>query len=275
MKDLKSRVAFITGGANGIGLGIARAFAKEGVRLALADLDEAALDAAKSELSAKTDVETFILDVRDREAFAKAVDEAEAKLGNITLLINNAGVAGKAPIEKMTYQAWDWVIGINLNGVFNGIQTVLPRMLARKDTGHIVNTSSLAGLLGGGMPGVLYVTSKFGVVGMSESLRGDLKAHGIGVSVLMPGPIATDIVGRTDEIRPEGVLNLTPEEEEMMAEKRKASAEFIASGKSPDEVGEMVVAGIKANQLYIHTHRMFVDELKKRTDKILNTMPDE
>lgn len=273
MENLKGRVAFITGGANGIGLGIARAFAKNGVKLALADTDKDALSTAKAELSSLTETTCLVLDVRDRKAFARARNEAEMQLGTVSLLVNNAGVAGKVPLEKMSYEAWDWVIGINLNGVFNGVQTFLPQMLERGDQGYIVNTSSLAGLLGGGMPGVLYTTSKFGVVGLSESLRGELKPYGIGVSVLLPGPVATDIVRRTDEARPNNVLNLEPEEAEALSIQRKSSAEFIASGIPADDVGHLVVEGIKSNQLYIHTHRMFVDEIRKRTEKIIAAMP--
>ena len=127
MEDVKGRTAFITGGARGIGLGIAGALARAGIKLAIADIDPDSLAAAKSELAKLTAVETFKLDVRDREAYARVADEAEARLGAVSILCNNAGVAAAT---RFTYEFWDWMLGINLNGVINGIQTFVPRMLA-------------------------------------------------------------------------------------------------------------------------------------------------
>ena len=154
-------------GARGIGLGIARAFAREGTKLALVDIDETALNAARAELSERTSVETFILDVRDREAYVRVADEVEARLGPVSILCNNAGVAASADVAHMTYELWDWVMGINLNGVINGIQTLVPRMIEHKIPAHIVNTASGAGLIAEGS-GLQYATSKFAVVGLSE-----------------------------------------------------------------------------------------------------------
>ena len=149
MTEVAGRAAFITGGANGIGLGIARAFARAGARLALADVDAEALGAAKAELAKETEVETFVLDVRDRDAYARAADVAESRLGPVSLLCNNAGVALAVPVEQMSYESWDFALGVNLGGVVNGLQTFLPRMLARTKElrgGHVVNTASGAGL---------------------------------------------------------------------------------------------------------------------------------
>lgn len=146
MERVEGMTAFISGGARGIGLGIARAFARAGVKLAIADLDPDSLEAANSELARLTAVETFNLDVRDREAYARVADEVEARLGPVSILCNNAGVAGPT---RPSYEFWDWMLGINLNGVINGIQTFLPRMIERGAVGHIVNTASAAGLVGG------------------------------------------------------------------------------------------------------------------------------
>ncbi|HKU97376.1 MAG TPA: SDR family NAD(P)-dependent oxidoreductase, partial [Vineibacter sp.] len=140
MTNVSGRTAFITGGANGIGLGIARAFAKAGARLALVDQDEEALARARTELAATTEVETVVLDVRDRAAFTGVADRIEARLGPVSLVVNNAGVAGGAPAPKLTYELWDWGLGINLDGVVNGVQTFLSRMVERGAGGHIVNT---------------------------------------------------------------------------------------------------------------------------------------
>lgn len=187
MDSIDGKTAFITGGARGIGLGFARAFAHEVAKLALVDIDEAALNAARTELSKRTSVETFVLDVRDREGYARVADEAETRLGPVSILCNNAGVASGADVTHMNYEQWDWVIGINLNGVINGIQTFVPRMIERKIPAHIVNTASAAGLVGQGS-NILYTTSKFAVVGLSKALRWELERFGIGVSVLCPGP---------------------------------------------------------------------------------------
>src|ERR1700719_2038952 len=146
MDRIDGKTAFITGGARGIGLGIARAFARAGAKLALADIDQDSLAAAKSELSDLTPVETFLLDVRDRSAYARVADETESRLGSVSILCNNAGVAGGRHVARLTYEDWDWVLGINLTGVINGVQTFRPGMLKRGGGGHIVKTASGAGL---------------------------------------------------------------------------------------------------------------------------------
>ncbi len=269
MDRVEGQTAFITGGANGIGLGIARAFAKAGVKLALADIDEAALAAAKSELSKVTAVETFILDVRDRSAFARVADETEARLGPVSILCNNAGVAGDQHVTRMTYEYWDWVLGINLNGVINGIQTFLPRMLKRGGDAHIVNTASGAGLVA--TPGVLlYATSKFAVVGLSESLRLALEPYQIGVSVLCPGPVNTQIISNTRETQPDLPSGVEAKAWEAALAPAKA---MLAAGVDPNDVGNMVLAAVKANQLYIHTDRMVKGLIEARTKALLDAMP--
>jgi len=270
MDRVEGKTAFITGGARGIGLGIARAFARAGVKLALADIDPPSLAAAKSELAKLTAVETFKLDVREREAYARVADEAEARLGPVSILCNNAGVAGAAHVTRLTYEYWDWVLGINLNGVINGIQTLLPRLLERGGGAHIVNTASGAGLASGAS-GVLYTTSKFAVVGLSESLRLELEPFQIGVSVLCPGPVATNIIANSRITQP---AEARTEEERKSWEAIIARANtFLAQGTPPDEVGEMVLAGVKANRLYIHTDRIMARAIEARAKALLDAMP--
>ena len=272
MDRIEGMTAFITGGARGIGLGIARAFAREGTKLALVDIDEAALNAARTELSERTSVETFILDVRDREAYARVADEVEARLGPVSILCNNAGVAGSADVAHMTYELWDWVMGINLNGVINGIQTLVPRMIERKIPAHIVNTASGAGLFAEGS-GLQYATSKFAVVGLSEGLRWELQRFGIGVSVLCPGPVATSIIQNTLAFPGRPRIAMTPEETEMSSKGMAQAAAWLAKGVAPDEVGRMVLAAVKANRLYILTDRIVGDVITARTKAVLDAMP--
>jgi NAD(P)-dependent dehydrogenase (short-subunit alcohol dehydrogenase family) len=272
MTDVKGRTAFITGGGNGIGLGIARSLARAGAKLALADIDAAALTRAKAELGSITAVETVKLDVRDRVAYAAAADEVESALGPVSLLVNNAGVAGGTAMEKLSYELWDWYIGINLGGVINGVQTFLPRMLQRKQGGHIVNTASGAGLVQAGA-GVLYTTAKFGVVGMSESLNADLKAAGIGVSVLCPGPVATDIVMRTAATVPKAEKPLPKEVEAAVTARLMKISDALQQGVSIDAVGEMVLSAVQADRLFIHTDRAAEQMIKMRSQAILDAMP--
>jgi NAD(P)-dependent dehydrogenase (short-subunit alcohol dehydrogenase family) len=273
MTEVRGRTAFITGGANGIGLGIARAFARAGAKLALADLDAAALERAKAELEGITPVETIVLDVRDRDSYARAADAVERELGPVSLLFNNAGVASGAPAHKLTYELWDWAIGINLYGVINGVQTFLPRMVERGGGGHIVNTASGAGLAATAS-GVLYCTAKFGVVGMSESLNLELASAGIGVSVLCPGPVATDIIARSADARPDGGESITDEQRKNAAELTTLMTKFLKQGVSAERVGEMVLAAVIDNSLYIHTDRIMVEPIKARTKALLDAMPD-
>ena len=272
MERIDGETAFITGGARVIGLGIARTFADEGAKLALVDIDEAALNAARTELSGHTSVETFVLDVRDREAYARVADETEARLGPVSILCNNAGVASGADVAHMTYEHWDWVMGINLNGVINGIQTFVPRMIEHKIKAHIVNTASGAGLIAAGS-GLQYPTSKFAVVGLSEALRWELKRFGIGVSVLCPGPVATRIIQNTLAFPDRPRIAMTPEESEMSDKGIAQLSAYLAKGVAPDEVGRMVLAGVKANRMYIITDRAIGDLITARTKALLDAIP--
>lgn len=271
MTEVRGRTAFITGGANGIGLGIARAFAKAGAKLAIADLDVAALARVKEELQSITQIETYRLDVRDRAAYTATAEAVERALGVVTLLFNNAGVAAGAPVEAMTYELWDFGMGVNLGGVINGIQTFLPKMIKHGQGGHVVNTASGAGLAG--VTAVLYTTAKFGVVGLSESLELELPKHNIGISVLCPGPVATDIVDRTAGIAPKA--SLSAEGEQKAAAARAQATAMLKIGVSIDAVGERVLTAVRENRFYIHTDRLMEEAIKQRTQALLDAMPGE
>lgn len=263
-------IAFITGGAQGIGLGIAKALAARGTKLAIVDIDASELAQAREELAPFTEVETYVLDVRDRDAYVKVVDHVEETLGPINLLFNNAGVSGDCAITELSYDVWDWVMGINLGGVINGIQTVLTRMVSRGTGGYVVNTASGAGLVATPPSGVLYGTSKFAVVGMSEYLRNELVRHDIGVSVLCPGPVATKIISNTATHR----INATTSADSLLSANAHAQAEaFLSEGLSPESVGEMVVAAMQKNQLFIHTHDLVAALVQRRNDEILSGFP--
>lgn len=264
MRTWEGSVAFITGGAQGIGLGIARALGRRGVRLALTDIDEAALARSEEELRAVTDVETYRLDVRDRVGYASVADQAEAKLGPVELLFNNAGIAPVCPVPELDFEKWDLTLGINLLGVVNGLQTFLPRMIERGEGGYVVNTASGAGLVAG--PNVLYTTSKYAVVGLSESLKLAAGTYGIDVSVLCPAFVDTGILDNTEAIAAGSAVFPSAED------RRKTEASF-RSGVSIDAVGEMVLAGMEARATWIYTDDSMRPYLRMRMEKLLDSVP--
>jgi NAD(P)-dependent dehydrogenase (short-subunit alcohol dehydrogenase family) len=234
----RAKHAFITGGASGIGLGIADALAARGLAVTIADIDRTALDSA---LAGRGDrFRGQQLDVRDRDGWASAKAEAEAAFGPVDVLVNNAGIGPDgAQIADLGYESFDRIVGINLVGVFNGVATFAADLRAR-GRGHIVNTASIAGLFASA-PGVsAYAMAKFAVVAMSETLRGELAPHGVGVSVLCPGFVATNIIGNTARIS--GVE--TDYDGDMEP----------GSGMSPAEAGRIVADGIENDRLYILTH---------------------
>lgn len=270
MKDVAGKVAFVTGAASGMGLTMARSFAAAGMKVVLADIEEEALEQARASFGpTHADVIAIRVDVTDREAMAAAADRAEAAFGKVHVLCNNAGVAVSGSIADMAYTDWDWVVGVNLDGVVNGVQTFLPRILAHGEGGHIVNTASLAGLLPFAGLGV-YNTTKFAVVGMSEALRADLAEWNVGVSVLCPGVVNTNIFdsGRN---RPEALRSDTdtsaismPDAEEIQARLREALTSIL----EPNVVGDMVLHAIQEDEAYIFTHPEFEAAVNARQEEV-------
>ena len=200
MRHVRGKTAFITGGASGMGLAMARSFRAAGMKVVITDVEPAALDAVRAEFeSSNAEFLTLPLDVADRAAFEEAAAAAEARFGKVHLVCNNAGVAVGGPIDRMTYNDWDWVTNVNYHGVVNGIRTFVDRIKAHGEGGHFVNTASMAGHIS--IPGLsVYTATKFAVVGISETMRTDLLPHDIGVSVLCPGLVNTNIFdsGATD-----------------------------------------------------------------------------
>jgi NAD(P)-dependent dehydrogenase (short-subunit alcohol dehydrogenase family) len=270
MADVTGRTAFITGGANGIGLGIARALVRAGANVVIADIRDSALADAKASLGADARVETVQLDVTDRAGFARAADQAEARFGKIHMLIGNAGVGVMGPVIDARYDDWDWGMGVNLGGVINGLVTMLPRIKAHGEGGQIVTTSSQSSLIP--IPySAIYTAAKAAVLGLSEAIRGELAPEKIGVSAFMPGPVQSNIA-LSGELRPDAYKNdsgYRAREEEL--EKRPNSPLWMEA----DEVGERVLAGIRANDLYILTHPEFAPGMRTRFDAILASFPDE
>ena len=267
MQEIAGRTVLVTGGAQGIGLGIAHAFAGAGARIALVDVDTAELAEAARGLAAVTDVVTHVLDVQDRDGFARVADAVEAELGPIAVLCNNAGIAGIGMAASLTYERWDQVLGINLGGVVNGVQTILPRLLARGGPGHIVNVASGAGLVA--TTSVLYATSKFAVVGLSESLRQDpeLQQRRIGVTVVCPSFVRTRIV--ENSLRAAGLDRTSDPRLEA------GDAALQQYGLPAEVVGQQVLEAVRQERPYVLTDRMMGGLIEERTRAILAALPPE
>lgn len=187
-------------------------------------------------------------------------DAAEQALGPVDLLFNNAGIAPFESAPALRYEQWDLVLGVNLHGVINGLQTFLPRMLERGRPGYIVNTASGAGLVAG--PNPLYTTSKFAVVGLSESLRQAMRDHNIGVSVLCPGYVDTEILHHTEST---GAGVLTAWDDGI----RKGQDALFKAGPSIDAVGETVLAGMEKRSMWIHTDDTARPWVSNRAERLL------
>jgi len=274
MKDFEGKVAVVTGGASGIGLGMARAFANAGMRVVIADIRQDHLDEAVAWFQeAGFPVHPIRLDVSDRAAFARAAAETVQVHGKVHVLCNNAGVNIIGSIEDARFEDWDWLMSVNLGGMFNGVKSFLPHIKVHGEGGHIVNTSSIAGIVAGPGTGI-YSTTKFGIRGFSESLRYELASHGIGVSVLCPGTVATNL-NESETIRPEQFDTDDAELKARRGEGGTLLASVLPKGMSADEVGEKVLKGIARNDFHILPHPEFRDEFRQAFDEIIAALPDE
>ncbi len=255
MEQLRDRVAVVTGAASGIGLGMARALAAEGAKVVLADIEAGPLEAAAAglrETGAK--VTPVRCDVADAASVDALRDETLSVYGAVHVLCNNAGVGGglPLPIWEQPAEEWDWVMGVNLDGVIHGIQRFVPLMVEQGEGGHVVNTSSIAGLAAGNG---IYGVSKHAVVALSESMYRDAQMRGlpIGVSVLCPGWVSTRIM-ESERNRPEAPREVPEALVAITQQMRALVDEQVSQGMDPDEVGRQVVAAIREERFYILTH---------------------
>ena len=262
MEKLEGKVAFVTGGASGIGLGIAKAFLKRGMKVAIADIRGDRLQKAESVLNSPGNLITIELDVRDRSAIERAADKTEETFEKVHVVCNNAGIGGKSNGHLIPVDQWNRFLDINLQGVFHGVQVFYSRMKRHGEAGHFVNTASTAGL----QPNLnqsAYCTSKYAIVGYSEVLRSDLAEEDISVSVLCPRVVDTPIF-HTD---------LDDDDAAGIAERKKSLNWLKTLAVSSDLVGEQVANGILNDELYIFCDGKGTrDLLKKRTKAIFDAL---
>jgi len=266
LTSLTDRTAVVTGAASGIGRALALLFAREGANVVVADLDEGGMAetvagvtrAGRRGLAVKTDVSRLA----DVQALA---DRAFGDFGAVHVVCNNAGVALWGGLESVTHKDWEWAMGVNLWGVIHGVEAFVPRMVAGKQPGHVVNTASMAGLIASQGLGI-YNTTKYAVVGLSETLQKDLRGYDIGVSVLCPMGVHTQI-RQSERNRPTALRNATTERD-------GRAVELIGRYLPPEHVAERVLRAIYANRLYVITHEEGLTPLKRRFERMAQAIEE-
>ncbi|HSI19194.1 MAG TPA: SDR family NAD(P)-dependent oxidoreductase [Sphingomonas sp.] len=269
MTRVAGRTAFITGGGSGVALGQAKVFAEAGCKVAIADIRQDHLDEAMAYFDGTGHtVMPVRLDITDRAAYAAAADAVEAKLGPVELLFNTAGVSIFGPLQNATYDDWDWQLNVNIGGVINGIQTFVPRMIARGNGGHIVNTASMSAFVALKGTGI-YCTSKMAIRGLSESLALDLAEHNIGVSMLCPGAVNTNIheavLTRPAHLQDTGYYGADP----AVFARLKS---IIAVGMEPETLARYVLKGVEEDRLYILPYPEFRGTLEEIHDRVMSAL---
>ena len=270
MADYSNDVMFITGGASGAGFGHAQVFGRAGAAIVVADIRQDAVDEAVAKLAAEgIRAHGIQLDITDRAAYAAAADEVEAVFGKtVTILSNTAGVNSFGPVERTTYDDFDWIIDVNLNGVINGMVTFVPRMIAAGTPAKIVTVSSLGGL-GGSALAAPYSAAKAGVINLMESYNMSLSKYNIDVSVVCPANIKSNIADAT-KLRPAHLANSGYVENE----ESRASLESIHQhGMEPETLAQHIMNGLEAKQLYIIPYPECAGMVKARFDQILDSIP--
>ena len=267
MREFVGKTAFVTGGASGIGLALSRAFAEAGCKIMLADIEKAALDTALASLSSSgPEIRGVVCDVADPTSVDAAAQATFSAFGKVHILCNNAGVGAPGGIDHIALDNWRWVLDVNLIGVVNGVRAFLPHMRAHGEGGHIVNTASMAGMFNSGQRFAPYPASKYAVVGMSEGLAVEVKPFGIGVSILCPGIVRTNIL-ESARNRPQRYGPATPA---YTTNPHYAwFAERVRTGMDPAEVARRVLAAVRDDELYIFTHPETREAVEERFRAIL------
>lgn len=261
MQDVRGKVAVVTGGASGIGRAMAEAFTAAGMRVVIADVEATALERTATELG----VRGVRVDVTKPENLESLAQTVKDEFGTCHVLCNNAGVGGGGLLQELTMRDWKWVIDVNLWGVIYGLQSFLPMLLGNPDGGHVVNTASMAGLspLPGAAP---YSASKYAVVGISETMREEFRGTGVGVSVLCPGFVKTNIFS-SQRNRPQELRNETKK-----TAARTANEDMIRlvneTAIDPAEVASKVLHAIVNDEFWIFTHPDLLEPYRQRNREL-------
>lgn len=271
MKDLAGKTAFITGAASGIGLGVATSLVRAGVNVMMCDIDQEALERGLIALKHITNanVDSVVADVSLKSELQAAADATLARFGEVHVVHNNAGVAGGGTYGAWTDAGWNWTIGVNLMAVIWGVEIFGPLIERSGQGGHIVNTASIAGLISGS--GNAYNVTKYGVMSLSEGLRVELAPRGIGVSVLCPGFIRTQIVDSARNLPKRfmaGTADRQGAAEPPIETWLDTLRERVAGGIDPLDVGELVREGIEEDWPYIFTDNKFEPAVEARFREI-------
>jgi len=261
LTELYDKVAVVTGAASGIGLALCERFLAEGMRIVMADVEEARLVAEADRLAGSGDVVAVLTDVADPDAVRALADATLDRYGAVHLVCNNAGVAPAGPMLATQPRDWQWTVGVNLLGVAYGVSAFAPILVAQGE-GHIVNTASEAGLVTSATIG-MYCATKHAVVGLSESLCRELDGSGVGVSVLCPSAVDTDIFA-SERNRPFGA-ELAPHEHAALAPLREATR---STGIAPEAVAGEVVTAVRAGAFWVFTHPATLERALVRFDDL-------
>lgn len=273
METFNGRAAVITGGASGIGFAAAQEFARRGARIMLSDIDSAALDRAVADLRGDgVDAHGVVCDVRKLDDVNRLADAAFGEFGDVHLVFNNAGIAYAGPIVETSHDDWRFVIDVDLWGPIHGVEAFLPRLIAQEANSHIAFTSSFAGLI----PNVglgPYCVAKYGVVALAETLSREVRANGIGVTVLCPMIVDTNLLANTERVRSEDYGPATASGAD--------SVQQLASNPSDDavlnvdEVARLTADAIEANRLYVLPHSAARGSIRRRFERIDRTFEDQ
>jgi len=273
VENFDERATVITGGANGIGFATAREFARRGARVMLGDIDRSALDDAVAILRADgVDAYGVVCDVRKLDDVERLADEAFRVFGDVHVVFNNAGIAYAGPIVDTSHDDWRFVIDVDLWGPIHGVEAFLPRLIAQGGERHMVFTSSFAGLI----PNVglgPYCVAKYGVVALAETLAREARPNGIGVSVLCPMIVETDLLANTERVRSADYGPCTPSPAETV--QQLASAPTDDSVLNVEDVARLTADAILANRLYVLPHRAARDSIRRRFERIDRTFEDQ
>jgi NAD(P)-dependent dehydrogenase (short-subunit alcohol dehydrogenase family) len=273
VESFEGRATVITGGANGIGFATAREFARRGARVMLGDIDQSALDDAVANLRADgVDAHGVGCDVRKLDDVGRLADEAFRVFGEVHVVFNNAGIAYAGPIVETSHDDWRFVIDVDLWGPIHGVEAFLPRLIAQSVESHMVFTSSFAGLI----PNVglgPYCVAKYGVVALAETLAREVRPNGIGVSVLCPMIVETNLLENTERVRSADYGPAIPSPAETV--QQLASDPTDDSVLNVEDVARLMADAVLANRLYVLPHRASRDSIRRRFERIDRTFDDQ